>query len=34
MNGAPGFHAITVQLADPAKRADDVLRYRSGYYAR
>ncbi|HXB62085.1 MAG TPA: VWA domain-containing protein [Acidobacteriaceae bacterium] len=28
------FHAITVQLTDPAKRADDVLRYRSGYYAR
>ncbi len=27
------FHAITVQLADPAKK-DDVLRYRSGYYAR
>jgi len=28
------FHAITVQLADPAKRDADVLRYRSGYYAR
>jgi len=26
------FHAITVQLTDPAKRDADVLRYRSGYY--
>ncbi len=28
------FHAITVQLADPAKNDTDVLRYRSGYYGR
>jgi len=28
------FHALTVQLADPAKRAEDQLRYRSGYYTR
>lgn len=28
------FHAITVQLADPAKNEADVLRYRSGYYGR
>ena len=28
------FHAITVQLADPAKNEADVLRYRSGYYGK
>ena len=28
------FHAITVQLADPVKRGTDVLRFRSGYYAK